>query len=258
MKKPHLMKIFYHRNLPHYVPPGGVYFVTFRLQDSIPKEIIEKLQLEHQEELKKIGPLPPLDEILPWSPHRKGHCPKISREREAYAIAYKRYFLKIDDFLDSASFGPHYLKNEAISSLVREKLKEFDEQYYWLVAYSVMSNHVHALLDTYCQLKRLPPDSKITKDNYVPYEKFMQLIKGNSSFNCNKILGRQGTFWQHESYDHLVRTENEFNNIIKYILNNPVKAGLAKNWEDYPMNYLRPEYLHVTPPSGGGVQQPLG
>ena len=97
-------------------------------------------------------------------------------------------------------------------------------------------------MDTYCQLAKLPPDTHISNDNYVPYEKFMQLIKGNASFNINQLLGRKGRLWQHESYDHLVRNEEEFYKIIWYILNNPVKAGLAQHWMGYPMTYLRPEY----------------
>ena len=149
----------------------------------------------------------------------------------------------MDNYLDSTVFGPHFLKDAAISDIIQSKLKSFDEQYYWLVAYTVMSNHVHVLLDTYCQLAQLPPDVAISDENYVSYERFMRLIKGNTSFLSNQLLGRNGTFWQHESYDHLVRNEEEFYKIIWYILNNPVKAGLVKNWMDYPMAYLRPEYL---------------
>ncbi len=239
------MKSFYQRNLPHLVPPGGVLFITFRLKGSIPEEIIEKLLQDYEEEVKKLGPLPRSASYRPWSPHRKCQPPKYSRVREAYAEAYKRYFAKMDEFLDATPLGPHFLKDPAVSDIVQAKLKAFDGQYYWLIAYTVMSNHVHVLLDTYCQLQHLPDDIKISDDNYCPYEKFMQLIKGNTSFNCNKLLGRQGSFWQHESFDHLVRDEREFYNVIRYILNNPVKAGLVKNWFDYPMTYLRPEYASL-------------
>lgn len=239
------MKSFYQRNLPHLVPPGGVLFITFRLKDSIPKEIIEKLLLDYDEELKKLGPLPRFQNYRPWSPHRKCQPPKYSQTREAYAEAFKRYFAKMDEFLDDAPVGPHFLTDQAVSDIVQAKLKAFDEHFYWLIAYTIMSNHVHVLLDTYFQLKHLPDDTKITTDNYVPYEKFMQLIKGSSSFYCNRLLGRQGSFWQSESFDHLVRDEKEFYNVIRYILNNPVKVGVVKNWFDYPMTYLRPAYAEL-------------
>ena len=113
------MKSFYQRNLPHLVPPGGMLFVTFRLQDSIPKGILEKLGQEHEEELRKLGSLPPPDTTLPWTPHRKCQPPTYSSKREAYTAAYKRYFAKMDDYLDNTINGPHY------------------EQYYWLVAYTI-------------------------------------------------------------------------------------------------------------------------
>jgi len=67
----------------------------------------------------------------------------------------------------------------------------------------------------------------------------MQLLKGRSAFECNKALGRSGTFWQHESYDHVVR-DGEFDRIIEYILMNPVHAGLVTRWQDYLWTYLHP------------------
>lgn len=237
------MKSFYQRNLPHLVPPGGVLFVTFRLQDSIPKDILEKIQSEHLAAIHKIGPLAPTDNFVPWSPSRKSPNPSYSKQQEEYAAAYKRYFAKIDNYLDGTSFGPHYLKKSAIGDIIQSKLKSFDEQYYLLVAYTVMSNHVHVLLDTYCQLAKLPSNIQVSKENYVSYDKFMQLIKGNASYSINQLLGRKGRLWQHESYDHLVRNDKEFKRIILYILNNPVKAGLVSDWRDYPMTYIRPEYL---------------
>jgi hypothetical protein len=47
---------------------------------------------------------------------------------------------------------------------------------------------------------------------------------------ANKILGRRGAFWQVEAYDHLIRNEVDFDHAVKYVLANPVNAGL-KNWK---------------------------
>jgi putative DNA methylase len=49
----------------------------------------------------------------------------------------------------------------------------------------------------------------------------------------NRILGQRGHFWQDESYDHLVRSDGEFDRIRNYIEQNPVKAGLAKAPEEF-------------------------
>jgi len=49
------------------------------------------------------------------------------------------------------------------------------------------------------------------------------------------LPGRTGKpFWQAESYAHSVHHDRESNLIKGYIENNPVKAGLAANAEDYP------------------------
>ena len=51
---------------------------------------------------------------------------------------------------------------------------------------------------------------------------------------------KKGAFWQHESYDHVVRNEKEFERILAYIVNNPVKAGLVADWQDWPYTYMAP------------------
>ena len=68
-------------------------------------------------------------------------------------------------------------------------------------------------------------------------EDAMKLLKGRSSYEANKVLYRHGPFWQHESYDHVVR-ENEFARIVRYILLNPVQARLCARWQDWPWTYL--------------------
>jgi hypothetical protein len=53
-------------------------------------------------------------------------------------------------------------------------------------------------------------------------------LKGFTAYQANSILGQVGRpFWQEESYDHLVRTDAEFDRIRVYIEHNPVKAGLV-------------------------------
>lgn len=51
---------------------------------------------------------------------------------------------------------------------------------------------------------------------------------------ANQILERKGTFWQSESYDYVVRNAQEFSAIERYILENPVRAGLVDRLDDYP------------------------
>ena len=67
----------------------------------------------------------------------------------------------------------------------------------------------------------------------------MHSLKSYTSNECNKILKRTGSFWQHESYDHVVRNEEELNRIIHYTLNNPIKAKLVDNPEDWKWSYCK-------------------
>lgn len=65
----------------------------------------------------------------------------------------------------------------------------------------------------------------------------LQRIKGYTALQANKLLGRTGQFWQRETYDHIVRSGEEMQRIIAYVLNNPVKAGLVDTWEQWPHTY---------------------
>ena len=61
----------------------------------------------------------------------------------------------------------------------------------------------------------------------------MQSLKGYTARKVNHILGRSGTFWQHENYDRCVRNPDELERIISYVLNNPVKVGLVDEWDKW-------------------------
>jgi putative transposase len=67
----------------------------------------------------------------------------------------------------------------------------------------------------------------------------MHSLKRYTSRQANLILGREGQFWQHESYDHVVRDEQEFERIMLYILNNPLKASLVDSWEKWEWSYFK-------------------
>ncbi len=81
----------------------------------------------------------------------------------------------------------------------------------------------------------LPKDG----DKYHSLSKIMQTIKGRSAYQANPLLNRRGNFWQHENYDHVVRDKAEWDRIIIYVLNNPVKAGLVQQWQDWPWSYCK-------------------
>ena len=152
----------------------------------------------------------------------------------------KRYFGKFDEQLDTCGYGSLYLKRPEIAKIVSDRLHELDGTYYNLCAYCIMPNHVHMLIDFSTQM--ITEDQFMMDEipeSYTPLYEVMRLIKGNTSYYINKVLGRKGSLWQKESYDHYVRNHKEYNNILAYILDNPVKAGLITNWEDWPFTYIK-------------------
>jgi REP element-mobilizing transposase RayT len=73
----------------------------------------------------------------------------------------------------------------------------------------------------------------------------MKSIKGFSAREINKLLNRKGSIWQSESFDHIVRDEDELYRIINYVIMNPVKAGLVENWRDWNFTYVNKELFDI-------------
>lgn len=127
-------------------------------------------------------------------------------------------FVCMDRLLDEERTGPSYLRTPAIAQVVVASIREgASAADYALHTWVVMPNNVHLLLTPY------------TEPSTV-----LQRIKGVSARHANQLLGLTGKpFWQAESYDHLVRNHQEFQRIQNYILQNPVRAGLALFSETY-------------------------
>jgi hypothetical protein len=69
-------------------------------------------------------------------------------------------------------------------------------------------------------------------------------LKKYTALRANRTPGRHGAFWHEESYDHVVRDDEELEHTVYYVLANPVKAGFCKNWRDWKWTYLRTCYIH--------------
>ncbi len=166
------------------------------------------------------------------------HEKKADNLTEEVYKEQKRYFARIDRMLDACQHGPDWLSRPAVAELVANRIKAADGKAYELIAYCIMSNHVHLVADTANQLDELQAKEAVTTKNYQQLYKTLGLIKGGSSFSANKLLNRTGAFWQSESYDHYVRNWAELQRIVDYVVQNPVKAGLVADWQDWPHTYL--------------------
>jgi len=233
-------KTYYKRNLPHYQPPGETFFVTYRLDGSLPYEIINKLKAGREKVLEEIS----------------GYA-NLAVRKEKYKAYQSQYFGKFDKLLDGAGYGPNWLKEDNVAQIVKDAIHYYDKKTYDLICYTIMSNHVHQVFTPIFpnvgrDSSRPPKQQNISNENncdinvelhFPPVTNILRLLKGRTSRQCNKVLNLSGTFWQHESYDHVVRNYKELIRIVEYVLNNPVKAGLCEKWGDWKWSYCNFELL---------------
>jgi REP element-mobilizing transposase RayT len=142
------------------------------------------------------------------------------RNFDSRAIKSLESFQTLDLLLDETRVGARYLAIPAVADLVTESIRHCSTvmNAYELHAFVVMPNHVHLLIT---------PNS--------PLPKILDLLKSFTARRANALLSRSGkTFWLAESYDQLVRDRLEFESIRRYIEENPVRAMLVRQAEDYP------------------------
>jgi putative transposase len=225
-------KVFTRRHRPHYQSLGGTLFVTFRLVGSSPKSVVR------DSEAKKHW----LDDQLRRAQNsvHDDDTPELRNWLARVQNFNRDWFMKFEDILHRASTGPIWLQDERLAQKVAENLKRLDGNSYRLDAYSLMSTHVHTvfkpLLPKVDQLS-LVDECFLDKSALA---RIMHSLKGRSARECNLILGRGGSFWEQESFDHAIRP-GRFNKTVRYVLNNPVKAGLATDWRQWRWNYCRTE-----------------
>ena len=210
---------YYRRNLPHYQPPNCTYFTTFRLVGSLPCEALNKLRDERTEAMRKIAGLS-----------------SRSTRREKYLEFRWRYYVECDALLDAASTGPNWLAEAPIMSIVSDAMHYWDGNLYDLLGFTIMPNHVHLVFGVG------EPRPGSTGAGFVVTD-ILGSIKKYSARAAHIELRRDGDFWQHESYDHLIRNGEELERILWYMILNSVSAGLVGSWEEWPGTYCKPGLL---------------
>ncbi len=204
---PHVSGFHSRGYLPHLKSEGRAYFVTFRLADSLPRELIGRLREQRDGLLRQAT----------------AEMRKPTAEERGNLHAW--YAAEVDSLLDRST-GQAWLKQPAIAAIVTNTLGHFEQKRYQLHAWVVMPNHVHAIVR---------PFAKHT------LEQILHSWKSYSAQSSNKMLGRVGQpFWQRESYDHLVRDEAELAACCRYVEENPIKAGLCRTSDEWPWSSARP------------------
>jgi REP element-mobilizing transposase RayT len=182
--------------LPHWEKESATYFITFRLADSLPKSLLDRITSEREAIIKTANQL-----------HRN-LSPDERKKLQSLSTPI------VEKFLDSGA-GACHLQKPAIAAEVADTLCHFDDQRYRLFAWCVMPNHVHVVA-------RLLPGQTLAT--------VVHSWKSFTAKRANALLGREGAFWQREYYDHLIRNQNEFERAMNYVADNPAKANL-KDWK---------------------------
>ncbi|MDI6449829.1 valine--tRNA ligase [Anaerobaca lacustris] len=188
------------RYLPHWSQEGATYAISFRLADAVPAEVAELWRRQREEIAERA--------------RQQGRSLTAAELTELDRL----YSEKIESFLD-AGHGNCLLRDPQLAQIVQSALRHFDGQRYQLVAWAVMPNHVHAIVRPLAG-QELP--------------KIVHSWKSFTSKEINRQIGRQGSLWMDEYYDHLIRDERDFGNQVEYVLANPEKAGL-RDWPWYGM-----------------------
>ena len=125
---------------------------------------------------------------------------------------------RMERYLDQG-YGETLLKVPEIAGMVQNALLKFGDIRYRLFSWVVMPNHVHCLM---------------TRFEQHELSNILHSLKSFTAHEGNKILRREGQFWIEEYFDRYIRNEEHFVRTVRYIENNPVKAGLCRNPEDWP------------------------
>lgn len=178
------------RHLPHLYLPFGTYFITFRINGTLPLDIINSYKYDRDKSINN--------------------------------------FINYDLYLDKLTNNKITLLQPDIAAICKDSFTFYNGKKYVLISYCIMANHIHMLITL--------------RNSNTNISQILKVVKGFSSYKINKLLGLSGTFWQNESYDRFIRDDAELFFTIKYILLNPVCAGLVDNWKNWDNTYCHPDY----------------
>lgn len=208
-------KEFHRANLPHYQQPGQAYFITWNLQNAIPAKALK----ESGKKLILIKVSVDFAEKTKQSPEQ------INALKNEYRFLRKMMLKALDDILDVGNHIDVNLSKTENTSIIVNSLRFWEGKMLKNFAICVMPNHVHWVLEL---------NSSDENGEVVWLDDILKSVKQFSSTQINKSENRLGKLWQKESWDTTIRDNRHLYKAIEYTRNNPVKAGLVKDWRDWP------------------------
>lgn len=172
-------------NLPHWSQTSKLYFVTFRLHDSMPEYVMEKFRsyCAWRERMLELH----------------GYAPE---ELSKYEIDKRNRMM---EYLD-AGHGECLLKKSEVREVLSHCIEKMNDQGCCVHCYVIMPNHVHIILETNGEKKA---------------SDLIGRLKSISAHMINRLLGRKGSLWQYEIYDRLIRNAEHYWRAVRYIVRNP-------------------------------------
>ena len=206
--------VFRRRDLPHIDVEGKPSFITGCLDGSISASGLKRIR-EYRDSLN----------------HKP--CPKDLSRADWELKKHKLVFKFVDSLLDRDS-PIKYFTDDRLAEIVQNAFLHFAEERYHLYAFVVMPSHHHWLFLPKADWQESLANNEMGKKPIrTPRESISHSIQSFTSNQCNRILGRTGSFWQTETFDHYARNEAELYRINHYIEQNPVVAGLVTCAEKY-------------------------
>jgi REP element-mobilizing transposase RayT len=153
------------------------------------------------------------------------NLPHLQRDYKPHFITFVTKFRRV---------LPDWARDITLASCLHDH-----ETKYRLHVAVVMPDHVHLILT---------PVTDETRHLVVSLIEIMKAIKGSSAHAINRRLCRHGAVWQEESFDRVLRSSENLDAKIDYILQNPVRRGLVENWRQYCWLWLRPAENPYAPP----------
>lgn len=184
----------YERSLPHWRQPGVTYFITFRLNDSLPRDVVEAAKREKQT----------------WDLRLAQQLKPDEHFQEDYAAWQRRTWRKMESVMDQGH-GACLLQRPEIRRIVDDALLFFEGERSRMDGFVLMPNHVHLAA-------RALGDWQI--------EEVLKSWKGFTSRQINEALGLKGQLWQEDNWNRVIRDEAHWLKVMRYIANNPAKASL--------------------------------
>lgn len=113
----------------------------------------------------------------------------------------------------------HTLANMAIHQELMKFCEVATDFYVWVGLFMIMPDHIHLLAGF------APPSP--------PLWKWVKALRGDLSKILREDEG-EGTHWEKDFFDHVMRSEEPLRDKYEYVRQNPVRAGLVKHSEDWP------------------------